>query len=192
MSPVTHLLVSWLVAESAPLQRRERALVALAGIAPDLDGLGIVPELLTRGSEHPLPWFSMYHHVLLHNVVGTVVIAAAVALFTRGTWRWRLGVGALAASTFVLHIICDLLGARGPDGFQWPVTYWSPFSDQAWLWSGQWRLDSWQNLVITLFALLITLFLAWRRGRSPIEIVSLRADAAVVGALHRRFPRKVS
>jgi len=31
---------------------------------PDLDGLGIIPELLTRNSSHPLLWFSLYHHSL--------------------------------------------------------------------------------------------------------------------------------
>jgi hypothetical protein len=68
MSPVTHFFAGWLVAATAdlaqPLRRREKALIVAAAVAPDLDGLGIVPEFLTRHSSHPLLWFSQYHHAL--------------------------------------------------------------------------------------------------------------------------------
>jgi hypothetical protein len=37
--------------------------------------------------------------------------------------------------------------------------------------------------------LLITFWLAWRRGFSPLEMVSEKMDAAFVGTLRRRFPR---
>jgi len=64
MSPVTHFLTGWVFANSASLSRRERALVTLACVVPDVDGLGIVAEYLTRHSQHPLEWFSTYHHSL--------------------------------------------------------------------------------------------------------------------------------
>ena len=38
MNPITHLLVGWSVAESAALSRRDRALVAIAGVAPSAVG----------------------------------------------------------------------------------------------------------------------------------------------------------
>ncbi len=77
MSPVTHFLVGWMVANvPARIGRRERAAIALAGVAPDLDGLGAIPEVLTRHSAHPLLWFTQYHHVLGHNLVFAVVVAA--------------------------------------------------------------------------------------------------------------------
>ena len=66
MSPVTHFLFGWMVANSTEFNRRERAMVAIAGVIPDADGLGVIPEVLTRGSAHPLPWFTLYHHTL-HN-----------------------------------------------------------------------------------------------------------------------------
>src|SRR6266849_6127491 len=59
MSPVTHFFTGWVFANCFDLERRDRALVTLACIAPDLDGLGIIPELLTRNSSHPLVWFSL-------------------------------------------------------------------------------------------------------------------------------------
>ena len=68
MSPITHFLLGWTVASAAPsLNRRERAVVTIAGVIPDIDGLGIVAEILTRNSERPLNWWSEYHHAL-HNI----------------------------------------------------------------------------------------------------------------------------
>jgi inner membrane protein len=75
MSPITHFLTGWVFANCARLDRRERALVTLASVAPDVDGLGIVPEFFTRNSTHPLLWFSLYHHSL-HTLT-----FAAVAVF---------------------------------------------------------------------------------------------------------------
>jgi inner membrane protein len=70
MSPVTHFFAGWLLASVSPagrptaLTRREKALVVAAAVAPDIDGLGIIPELLTRNTSHPLQWFSEYHQSL--------------------------------------------------------------------------------------------------------------------------------
>ena len=76
MSPVTHFLTGWAVAHAADLGRRDQALVTLSVVVPDVDGLGIVAEMLTRNSAHPLLWFSHYHHSL-HNLAFAVVIAAS-------------------------------------------------------------------------------------------------------------------
>lgn len=38
---VTHLLAGWTLAQAAPLPPRERAWVAWASVAPDLDGTGL-------------------------------------------------------------------------------------------------------------------------------------------------------
>src|SRR5260370_39070768 len=101
MSPVTHYLLSWIVANSARLERKERALVTLAGVAPDLDGLGIVPEWLTRNSAHPLQWFSEYHHTLGHNLVFALLLTAAGYLMaSQGV---KLDSSLLAFLSFHLH-----------------------------------------------------------------------------------------
>jgi len=181
---VTHFLVSWGVANSTALERRDRAIVTLAGVAPDLDGLGAIPELLTRNWAHPLDWFSRYHHVLGHNVGFALVVTGASYLLS--TKRWKTA--ALACATFHLHLLCDVLGARGPDGDQWPIPYLFPFSHAwRWTWSGQWALNGWQNFAITGAMLVLAFYLAWARGFSPLEMVSLRADRAFVRALRNRF-----
>jgi len=89
---------------------------------------------------------------------------------------------------FHLHLLGDLVGSRGPDGYQWPIPYLYPFSAQWTLaWPGQWELNAWPNILITALVLGITLYLAWKRGCSPLEMVSLKADAAFVTGLRKRF-----
>jgi hypothetical protein len=185
MSPVTHLLVGWVVANTANLNRRERAAVTVAGAASDLDGLGVIAEIFTRGSDNPLPWFSEYHHVLGHNLgFGLLVVGASALVATR---RWKTA--GLALLTFHLHLLGDLVGARGPDGYQWPIPYLLPLSNAwQWTWGGQWALNAWPNLLLTVAALAITLVLAWRRGYSPLEMVSFSLDGVFIETLRRRFP----
>ena len=182
---MTHFLVGWMVANvPRGIGRRERAAIALAGAAPDLDGLGAIAEVATRNSAHPLTWFSDYHH-MLHNLLFALVVAT-VALAVARQRRWLTA--GLALLSFHLHLLGDIVGARGPDGYGWPVPYLSPFSHWTWTWSGQWPLNGWQNFAITGVCLALTFYLAWRRGYSPLEIVSPKADAALVGALRARFP----
>jgi inner membrane protein len=91
--------------------------------------------------------------------------------------------------SFHIHLLEDLLGSRGPEGYQWPIPYFMPFSRACELsWHYQWALNAWPNFAITILLLMLTFYLAWLRGFSPLEMVSLRADAAFVGALRERFP----
>ncbi len=186
MSPVTHFLTGWLVANaSEQFNQRERTIITLASVVPDLDGIGIVADFLTSRSADPLSLFSDYHHILGHNIgFGIIVGLIAFSLSVR-----RRLVTALALSSFHLHLLCDLVGSRGPDGYQWPIPYLLPFSNKPVLsWSGQWELNAWPNVVFTSVVLAITFVLAWKRGYSPLEMVSDSADRAFVETLRRRFP----
>jgi hypothetical protein len=101
--------------------------------------------------------------------------------------RWKTA--GLAFLSFHIHLFEDLLGSRGPDGYQWPIRYFMPFSRACALsWHGQWALNAWPNFAITIALLLATFYLAWSRGFSPLEMVSLKADAAFVAALRKRIP----
>lgn len=188
MSPVTHFFTGWVFANCFNLQRRDRTLVTLACVAPDVDGLGIIPELLTRNSAHPLLWFSLYHHSL-HNLMFALVIAAIA--FALASQKWKTAF--LCFLSFHVHLFEDVLGSRGPDGYPWPIPYLAPFSPSLQLvWKGQWGLNAWPNVVITVALLLITLWLAWRRGFSPLGMVSTKADSTLVATLRRRFPAKTA
>jgi hypothetical protein len=184
VNPITHFLVGWSIANSCELNRRERAAVSLSAVVPDLDGLGVVVDFATRTSSNPTELWGAYHHVLGHNfAVG--VLASAVS-FSIATRRWLCAV--LAFLSFHLHILGDIVGGRGPDGDQWPIPYLAPLSD-AWQlsWSGQWELNAWPNIVLTIGLLALTFYLACRRRFSPLELISERADSAFVATLRRRF-----
>jgi inner membrane protein len=212
MSPITHFFAGWLLASVSPtggpttLTRREKALVVAAAVAPDLDGVGIVPELLTRNTSHPLLWFSQYHHTL-HNLafallctLAAFLIAGPLANGTSSSSKEGRKFPAHSGPThpaltallvflsFHLHLLFDLVGARGPDGDQWPIPYLKPFSNSVQLaWHGQWALNGWQNFVVTGIFLLASFWLAWKYASSPLELVSQPANRALTQALRQRF-----
>lgn len=184
MNPITHALTGWSLASCRlSLSPRERAWVVAAALAPDLDGLGIVVEMATRNTAEPLYWWSEYHHVLAHNLLFAILLAGAAWAFTR---RWI--VAAFVFAAVHVHLLCDLLGSRGPDGYQWPIPYLWPFSGAAALVVPfQWELNAWPNVAISLLLLVHLLWLAWKRGTSPLELVSAQANATLVRTLRARF-----
>jgi len=186
MSPITHLLLSWSVADEAGLSGRDRALVAVAGVVADLDGLPVVVDLANRVLGRPESfYYGQLHHYLLHGLPAAAAVTAAVALLATRRRRTAL----LALLVFHLHLLCDLVGARGPapDDF-WPVYYLAPLSwTPELVWSGQWALNAWPNILLTVGLIGLILARGVQRGETPVSLFSARADRAVVEALRRRF-----
>jgi len=88
---------------------------------------------------------------------------------------------------FHIHLLGDLVGARGPEGYQWPIPYLYPFSEALNLtWEGQWALNAWPNFVITAAAIVVVFYMGWKKGATPLEMVSPRANRAFVEAIRRR------
>ncbi len=199
MHPLTHFFIGWTVAESAPLNRRERAAVAISAVIPDIDGIGYVAERLTLESTNRLSWYTNYHHEIAHNLLFGVVVAGCCYLISRYSTREKATESGrdsgkrpgltmlLSFVAFHTHILGDVAGSRGPDGNQWAIPYLSPFSEWTWTWSGQWELNAWPNIAITLIALFTTFYLAAKRGYSPLEMISDRADRGLVQTLRQRL-----
>jgi hypothetical protein len=100
----------------------------------------------------------------------------------------RLLTAFLAVAAVHLHFLGDLVGSRGPDGYEWPIPYFYPFARIELSWKYQWALNAWQNILITVVLLGVGFVLARRRGYSPVGLLSVRADHAFVSTLRRRFP----
>ena len=183
MSPVTHFFTGWVLANCARLECRDRALVTIACVVPDVDGLGIIPQILTANSAHPLMWFSLYHHSL-HTLISALVFAGLAFAVARRKWLTAI----LVLLSFHVHLLEDVLGSRGPDGYSWPIPYLKPFSALQLAWHGQWALNAWPNALITALLILVSLWLARQRGFSFMEIFSRKADVGLVAWLHLRFP----
>lgn len=188
MSPITHGLLSWAIADRLGLQSRDRNLVAWAGVLADIDGLGLLGDIVVDAVKGYSPlWYFKYHHVLLHGITGAILIAFLLCLCGR---RKPL-VFAYAILMVHLHLVCDLLGSRGPTPADiWPIYYlWPCLPNYTMAWSGQWRLDSWQNASLSLFLFGLVLFSAIRRGYSPLIMLSARADAHFVAVLRQWWLR---
>jgi inner membrane protein len=183
VSPLTHLYASWVVAAKTTNNPRDCRLVTLAGIAPDLDGAGLLLDMgrnAITGGEHCL-FYQRYHHYLLHGIAAGAIIAVLMACFARQRWRVLL----LALVVFRLHLLCDFVGSRGPSPEDlWPIFYLGPFDkDPMWMWKGQWRLDGWQNQLISVGLLVWAMAIALRKGESFVGVFSRRFDAHFVRVL---------
>lgn len=183
MTPTVHFLAGWALGLPVDLSRRDRALVVLASVSPDADALPAVIDFAQGRALDSLELGSLYHHSA-HNIAFAMVISlACLAIAQR-----RRATGVLAFLAIHLHYASDMVGSRGPDGYQWPIPYLRPFSSSWQLtvpW--QWELNAWPNMLIGAALLALALYTAWSRGYSPIGIFSGRVDEAFVRMLRRRF-----
>ena len=184
MSPETHLLASWIIAAKTTDNARDCRLVALAGILPDADGLGLIADAFTGWlGDKPTQFYAHYHHYLLHGALGGILIAALMACFARHRWRVAL----LVLLVFHLHLLCDFVGSRGPAPEDlWPIFYLGPFDkDPMWVWKGQLRLDGWFNRWLSVVLFAWALWLPLRLGYSVVGVFNRRADRVFVGILRK-------
>jgi len=194
MNPETHLLASWVIAAKTTNNQRDCRLVTLAGILPDADGVGIVPDLIGPLFGHTQTfYYQECHHYLLHGVFGAVLITGVLTCFA----RQKLRVALLSLAVFHLHLLCDLVGSRGPTPQDlWPIHYLGPFSrDPVWLWKGQWPLDAWPNRLLTLVLFAWALWLPLQLGYSVVGVFNWRWDQVFVEVLrkwHRSLTTRLS
>ncbi len=184
MAPLTHLLGSWVIAAHTSNNPRDCRLVTLAGILPDLDGLGLILDLGSRLlGFRPTQFYAHYHHYLLHGAFGIGLIAISLAVFAKCRWRVLL----LALLLGHLHVLCDFLGSRGPSPEDlWPIFYFGPFDkDPMWIWKGQWRLDALPLRLATLALFAWSIHLAFSKRFSVVSTFSPRADSVVISVLEK-------
>jgi inner membrane protein len=184
VNPETHLLASWVIGAKATDNARDCRLVALAGILPDADGLG----LLADGLAKILGWkrtffYEHYHHYLLHGIFGSILLTALLVIFAQKKWRVAL----LCLIVIHLHLLCDFVGSRGPSPEDlWAIFYFGPFDrDPMWIWKGQWRLDAWQNRWLSVGLFAMALWMAVPRGYSFVGVFSSRLDRVFVQVLRK-------
>ncbi|MBL9175919.1 MAG: hypothetical protein JNL10_20415 [Verrucomicrobiales bacterium] len=191
MSPIAHLIGSWLLGAATMNQRRDRCLVTFAGVLPDADGLGILVDAaqsMATGQDFIPVNYERFHHLWLHGGPGALAISAALACFSAHRFRVLLG-GWVAVH---LHLFCDWIGSRGPaiDDL-WAIAYGEPlFRHPVWAWTGQWQLNGWENSCVFISLLALALGFTRVHGISFMEVFGSRADAAFSRAIqHWGRPR---
>lgn len=184
MSPITHFLVGWTVLERFHASNRDKAIVVFAGLAPDIDGIGIVIDFMTRTlGLAETNYYQDYHRLLGHGLPFALLLSLLAAAISIERRR-------VALSSFVcihLHFLCDLIGSRGSTVDDiWPIYYLTPLSmTPQFSWSLQWPLVGWQNMTITAILLAATMMRAASLGYSPVSLVSARADQVFVATIRR-------
>ena len=117
-------------------------------------------------------------------MAGGLVLAFILACFARA--RWRVFLWALVV--FHLHLICDLAGSRGDGpGDIWPIYYLGPFTQRhlVFTWACQWKLDGWQNKIISVTLLFVCLWMAAKLGCSVVGVFCQKLDQAIVPILQK-------
>jgi hypothetical protein len=181
MAPGNHAFISWWTANVLPLSRRDRLVVFLAGVLPDLDGLTILVSVEA---------YVIYHHVISHNLLVGLFWTALVAVFA----QQRLPCATLTLLNWHLHLACDYFGSAGDT--IWVLPYLFPFvggweksghfTGPAWYWNPwQWELSAWPNVLVMLLGFAGWVYIAVRLDRTWFEFVSLRLDRELCQVLRR-------
>lgn len=166
----THILSGWCVASALPLAPRERFFAMIAASVADVDGVGY---LAGESSDA----YQLYHHVLGHNVFFGVLASGVLAWFSVR----RFSAFAFYLALFHLHLLLDYFGS-GPG---WAIYYLWPINREKWQTNLAWELFSWQNITAGYGLLALTIFLAWKQRRTPLEYVMPDLDRKLIQLLGR-------
>jgi inner membrane protein len=160
----THILSGWVVANlplfAARFSPRERLFCMIAAGVADFDGVGFF-----FGEE--VYW--RFHHVLGHNVFFGLAISVAMAAFSGP----RLLAFVAYLALFHLHLLLDYYGS----GIGWKIHYLWPIDERGFKTDDAWPLSSWQNYLAFVALAVSTAGIAWRKRRSPLELLLPRFEA---------------
>ncbi len=183
MTPGAHFLISWLSTVEVLKKSRERTLVTLTGFAPDLDGFGIIIDKFTGTTE----LYIKYHHYLGHSILSALILASLAAVLSKSQ---KLIVWLLSFIVVHLHIACDVIGSKSPDGYQWPIYYLYPFkSDFELTWSGQWELNAWPNQLTIVILLLTSIYYSVTKKITFFEVFGERLNKEALN-MYNKYIRK--
>ncbi len=176
-------MISWIGARAIFKEKLNRIVVAVSGVIPDIDGLGLLIDFSVKPFGYTPDLWGIWHHYL-HSLPFGILVSGIAA----GIVKAQKSLTALVCFLiFHLHLLCDLIGSRGPDGYQWPIPYFSPVSQELQLtWSGQWELNAWPNILLTFTALTIIVVLIRVTSTSPFELLGKKMDRILVNMINRK------
>jgi len=166
MHPPTHIMSGWCIGNLFPFTPRQRLFCMIAATAADVDGVGkIISEDL----------YFKYHHILGHNLTFAILGSTILAAFSiRRVLSWIVYL-----ALFHLHIFMDLWGS----GKDWPIAYWWPFKTAPEYWLSNpygWDFYSWQNILAAFLFLCWTIWIGYKRRRTPLEVLMPSLDRRLV------------
>ena len=183
MQGPSHLIISWFAAEAAGLKSpRERRIVALSGLAPDIDVLAYLGGIVYFGFDKELAFehvWQVVHHRYTHGL-GFVLLTGVIVFIVAShgnrpeklVFRRAAGIAVLSMIASKVHVFCDVVGG----GSTWPVYPLWPVSDFGWAVSWSWTLADWPNTVILFSCLVGMMLYAKMSGYSPMECINYNLD----------------
>jgi hypothetical protein len=164
VSPVGHLQYGWWFAHWRNFDRRDRAAIALAGAACDLDGL----SMFWGGDT-----YYKYHHMLFHNVGSILAVAVLAAIFFwKKPWAWLMVV-----FSFGMHVVEDYFS------IPWDMKPWEPFSNMVTNIDHHIPAPIVQygfQTAMMVFIIGVTVWIYMRYKRTPLEIISPAFDRLIM------------
>jgi hypothetical protein len=176
MSPLTHLLIAWIVANIFSLNLKERRFCMIMGVIADIDGV------FTLFSQD---LFIKYHHTLGHWLVFGIPLAL---IFTVLSENKKSSFGAYSLA-FSLHLIADIVGSG------WQVHPFMPLVNtgfSAYPTLSVEMIYSVINPAVFIGVVLISLYILFKQRRTPLEFVSKRWDRVFSNFFVLPFKEKCS
>jgi len=175
LSPFIHGSVPYLCAAAAGLDERGRRWTLVAGMAADLDALGVV--FSEQG-------FRQAHHTWGHSIPFAVAVGVLCWLLSRER-RWRGPLLCLGAA--MSHLVFDYVGSN------WGIALWWPLS-RARMPELAWLNNQGVFLAVNGVASVLTLggifWCAHKMGHTPIEAFWPALDSLMLGSLHGFFHQR--
>ncbi|TNF98405.1 MAG: hypothetical protein EP297_08135 [Gammaproteobacteria bacterium] len=183
----SHLLISWFMAESMGLDEpRDRRLIALSGLAPDIDAVAYAGAIVWYGFDKDQAFINVWeviHHRYTHGLGFILFTGIIVYLLVRkpsltgshvkqAARNQAYRVAGLAMLASLVHVFSDLV-AGGPT---WPVFPLWPITDQPWAVSWSFTLAQWPNTVILVSLLVAMMLYPKMMGYSPLESINYNLD----------------
>jgi len=158
-------MIAWIVAVLLIKDVKDRRLVVIAGVIPDIDAI-----LLLVNEE----LFYEYHHTIGHSFLFGIPLALLFS--AKAKQRFPVFFGCMAA--FSLHILADYFGSN------WPIPLLYPLSSIEVSSAGYLSYYTMYSIINPLTAIvsMLTIFLIiWMKEISPFEFISQKLDRRLVG-----------
>jgi hypothetical protein len=160
MSPISHLLLAWVVANAFSLNLRERRLCLIIGVISDVDGVFIL---------FSQDLFITYHHTLGHWLIFGIPLALLFAIFTKK----RIKAFLVFSLAFILHLVADIVGTN------WSVHPFEPFSSvgfSAYPTLSNHFIYFRINPIVFIFVFIVSVYIWYKFRRTPWEFISKKWD----------------
>lgn len=172
MNTEAHLAMGWILAHLGGREdRRFRAIVVAAALAPDIDAASYIFGSWT---------YADWHHVLGHNVFFSVLVSAVAMLLSRRSGWGLLKILLFTQIAFYTHYFGDYFYS----GF--PQEYWWPISKEGFRYPHHMALNHPINQVFGYLSLVTIVVIGIVCKRTPMEFFSVELNKRIVNLFRRK------